>query len=265
MSDFLIQKDNISTFDLEKNMLLSEIKKSHGLHTMKELALSEINENLENLIPVGTIEFVSKYMNVYYGLGKENPIEIPEYLLTDEFLKRKYKIIKGGELPRKGYWFIKNAETLKNLSYIGELEWFLYDEMFEEPKTKYDSTIRIKKDELYILSSNFSPKSEYRTYVFNGEIKSIAHYLGNPLLLPDVKLLKKAVKLINENEPFLKSYTVDLMINEDGETAIIEIHNFTSCGIYTNTISEDLPWAYKQGIEYLIYDNSKRIKEFSNF
>lgn len=262
MSNFLIQKDNIKTLDLEREMLLNTIKRSHGIHNAIEIDMSSITAEIDEYIPVGTIEFVSKYMKIKYGTEKENPIEIPDYLLTDEFLKRDYNIVKGIDLPRKGYKFIKNAEILKDFSYCGELEWFLFDDMFEESTRKYDTSLKINKDGLYIVSSNFSPKSEYRCYIFNRELKCIANYDGNPYLLPDVKLLKKAIDLINKNEKWLKSYTIDLMVNTDNETAIIEIHNFTSCGIYSNTISEDLPLAYRQGIDYLKFDNRKRIHLF---
>ena len=38
-------------------------------------------------------------------------------------------------------------------------------------------------------------------------------------------------------------------------TAIIEVHNFTSVGLYTTLWGTDLLYAYRDGIDYLVNDN----------
>ena len=64
----------------------------------------------------------------------------------------------------------------------------------------------------------------------------------------------KAVELIKANEKWLRSYTIDIMVGPKG-TAIIEVHNFTSVGLYHNLWGNNLLYAYRQGIDYLINDN----------
>ena len=44
----------------------------------------------KDAIPLGTIEFTENYFKIFYGIEKENPIEIPPILRTYEFLKQKY-------------------------------------------------------------------------------------------------------------------------------------------------------------------------------
>ena len=73
-------------------------------------------------------------------------------------------------------------------------------------------------------------------------------------MLPDIDLIKKAVCLINVNEKWLNSYTIDVMVGKPG-TALIEVHNFASVGLYATLWGDNLLWAYKDGIDYLINDN----------
>lgn len=40
-------------------------------------------------------------------------------------------------------------------------------------------------------------------------------------------------------------------------TALIEVHNFTSCGLYSTLWGNNLLTAYKDGIKYLKKDNHK--------
>lgn len=50
-----------------------------------------------------------------------------------------------------------------------------------------------------MVSSIFPILSEYRVYVFQGEIDTISLYNGDATVLPDIDLIKKAVSLINNN------------------------------------------------------------------
>ena len=55
--------------------------------------------------------FITFFIIIFYGIEKMNPIEIPKVLRTDEFLKRKYEICYGRNLPKKGRYFVKNVST----------------------------------------------------------------------------------------------------------------------------------------------------------
>ena len=210
-----------------------------------------------NIIPIGTIDFVTKVLNKLYSEFKlEQPIEIPKYLQTDEFLKRSYKIGTWEDIPKHGKWFIKDASVLKNFSICDNMDYFYNEELFDyKPKNELDSTLVLSKSHDYVISSPYNIKSEYRVYVLDGDIEHISLYNGDATVLPDVNLIKKAVSLINYNEKWLRSYSLDIMVGNEG-TAIIEVHNFTSLGLYSSIWGTDLIYAYRDGIDYLLNDNS---------
>lgn len=251
MAKFLLQADAL---EVEELIVKEQLEKAKLLHEYKEIKLNDLDKIPEkDYIPVGTIQFVSKYLDLH-----EIPIEVPKYLQTEEFLKREYRIVKGKDLPRVGRYFIKNASTLKEFSVCTNMQYFLSEEMIDyKPKSKFDNTLSIKSTDNFVVSEEVNISSEYRVYVFDNEIVSIANYNGNPLIFPDIKLLEKAVMLVSYHEKYLKSYTIDVMITEKG-TSIIEMHNFTSVGLYNTVFGTDLLYAYRDGIEYLRKDN--RIK-----
>lgn len=249
MSKFLLQSDAL---EIEELIVREQLEKTKLIHEYKEIKINDLDTIQEkDYIPIGTIQFVEKYLGIH-----ETPIEIPKYLQTEEFLKREYKIVKGKDLPRVGRYFVKNASKLKDFSFNTDMQYFLSDEMIDyKPTSKLDNTLSIKSTDNFVVSEEVNILSEYRVYVFNNEIIAISHYTGNPLLFPDTKLLEKAVMLISYHEKYLKSYTIDVMITEKG-TSLIEIHNFTSVGFYTTLFGTDLLYAYRDGIDYLRKDNS---------
>jgi len=259
MAHYILQS-NTNDLDIENEIIKDLLKKNKMLYNYDTMALNDIKEGsklvVDGNIPIGDIPFVTKFLNITYGLEKENPIEIPVYLRTDEFLKRDYKILEIENLPRLGNYFIKDVETLKHFSYTGYLEYLPIDEMLQESAKSYDYSLKIKPHTLYSMSSIFYIQSEYRVYIIDGEIEAIANYNGDCTILPDINLIKKMIQLINYNEKWLKSYTLDIMVGKEG-TAIIEVHNFASVGLYTSLWGDSLLYAYKQGIEYLVNDNHR--------
>lgn len=260
MALFILQKDT-KDLDIEDIIVREKLKSTKYINEYVELTqneLSNYNEKYKEAYPIGEINFVTKWLQMYTNVKHENPIEIPKYLRTDEFLKREYTIGTWEDIPRSGKWFIKDASILKYFSNIMHMDIEYNEELFDyEPKNKFDSTLVLHKNSKYVISSPFNIVSEYRIYVIGGEIEAIINYNGDPTILPDIKLLNKAINLINNNEKWLRSYTVDIMINSKGETAIIEIHNFASVGLYGTLWGTNLLSAYKDGITYLINDNKE--------
>ena len=259
MAEFLLQSDSDS-LDIEYYILEELLKKNKYLHSYKTINKSKLDKlaNKDN-IPIGDIMFVTNWLKLVHNIEKENPIEIPEYLRTDEFLKRDYRIIKAKDLPRSGNYFIKDIDTLKSFTYSGNMICLNIDEMLKPRDKEFDTSLRIDGNSNYLVSSIFNIQSEYRVYVIGGKIEAISNYNGDVTVLPDINLIKKAVGIINKNEEWLKSYTIDVMVGPKG-TAIIEVHNFASVGLYNTLWGDNLLYAYKHGIEYLVNDNKIRIK-----
>ena len=256
MAHFLLQSDK-STFDVEHAMLLALLNHAKYLHTYEECSLKELElYSNTDAIPIGTIDFVSTFMKNIFGIATEIPIEIPLYLQTDEFLKRKYEIVDWSKIPRQGKYFLKDVSQLKVYSYVTDTMFYDIDELFNyKKKSDFDGTLVLDKTHLFQVSSLLSIKSEFRVYVVCGRIEAISCYEGDPLLYPDATLLRKIVNLIQLNEKYLKSYTIDVAVGSFG-TALLEIHNFTSVGLYNAFWSDDLLYAYVDGINYLLDDNS---------
>lgn len=252
----LLQNDALEE---EEFIIENLLNKTKYTNTFTKLGLKDIDSISPNSndIPIGTIEFVTNLLKkIQPSFESEVPIEIPKYLQTEEFLKRSYKVGTWKDIPKSGKWFIKDASVLKNFTICTEMSFFYNEELFDyKPKSEFDSTLSLPKSHSYIVSSPFDIQAEYRVYVLGGSIEHISLYDGDALVQPDVKLIQKAVNLINFNEKYLKSYSLDVMVGKKG-TAIVEVHNFTSLGLYSTIWGTDLLYAYRDGIEYLLNDNS---------
>ena len=252
---YLLQTDSVG-LDMEEiivGKLLTENKLLYDYATVDTQEMLKTAESGD--IPIGDIPFVTAYLQKIRGIQKENPIELPEYLRTPEFLKRDYQITTWDKLPTSGVWFVKDVSELKKFGSVVNTTYENLADWFEEKPSKYSTNLVLDKTHLFQVSSVFGILSEYRVYVIDGEIENICNYNGDPAILPDIALIKKAVGLINSNEKWLRSYTLDIMVGKGGETAVIEVHNFTSVGLYSTLWGQNLLRAYKQGIEYLVNDN----------
>lgn len=281
---FLLQKQK--EYDMIDFYILKDLlDSSKYIHTYKELSIDDFynietnedgkiiskqlksKEDFSNsfidAIPLGTIQFVTLYFNIFYGIEKEMPIEIPPILRTNEFLKRKYSIVSSNNIPKKGKYFIKDVSQLKVFSYEGELEFFLYDEIFDEPKNISDTRLHLKKDHLFQVSELIDILSEYRVFVIDNEIYSITNYNGDFTLYPDISLLKKAIMLWSTQKDCPNSYSIDVAITPKG-TCILECHILMSTGIYHNINGTKLLYGYKDAKDYLVNYNTP-ITEFTNF
>lgn len=261
---FLLQKESAiqNSLDIEERILEEILHNQKYIHSYKTLSLNDLQKDKEKYyleyktaIPVGTIEFVSYWLKTFHNIENINPIEIPYFLRTEEFLKRDYHIVKAYDIPNFGHYFIKDASKLKQFSYSGEMSYFMRDDIFEGPKTRFDSSLYLNENHFYQVSEVVNILSEYRVYIINGEIQSICNYNGDPCLFPDTKLIIKANNLYSLKEDYPKSYTIDIMITPKG-TSIIEMHPFLSCGLYTTLWGDNLAYAYIDGINYVLNHNT---------
>ena len=240
--NWIIQRD--SGLDIEELLVSEQLRKTRLTNDYRRIYIEDTDNWDKGYIPVGTIEFVERYLRSNYGIEQENPIEIPDYLQTDEFLKRKYSIVSYDQIPDNKEFFLKDASKLK-----------AFAQEIHDPEQIADMNLDINHK--YVVSELVDVLSEYRVYVIDGKIVDISYYNGDCTLFPDVSLLNKATGLISINEKWLKSYTIDVMITDRG-TSLIEIHNFTSVGLYSTIWGTDLLYGYRQGMDYLINDNRNR-------
>lgn len=226
MKTFLIQiTDNMITHDFSfalieaikyNNWYYGEKTYNYILQEDTKLPLDNddkpYKDDLESIIPVGSVEFVLKYLNDYYGIKNVKPINIP-----DELNKYKY--------TKRNIW--SNFETSpKNISEI----------VFYKSKNIIKGMSGITKNTKvptypgyeFLISDFIDIKSEWRVFVWRNTLFGLQNYSGDYTIFPDVKLIKEMIVDYN-NET---AYTLDVGINDKDGTFIVECHDFFSCGLY---------------------------------
>lgn len=257
---FLIQNDENTGIEFELWLTKHIISQSRtNIHDYRMAGINEINifgDSMKKALPVGTIDFVTAWLDRFYGISRENPIEVPPCLRRWEFLKRDYRILRAEDVPHEGNYFIKDASELKSFSFAGDLSHLFL------PNDE-DNNYQLNPLHLYQVSENVDILAEYRVYIMGGEIRAMSCYAGNPCIFPDASLIQKANGIYSCQQDFPQSYSMDVMVTERG-TSLIEIHNFTSIGIYYSLFEDDLLYAYRDGIDYLLNHNTQP-SEFSGF
>lgn len=275
---FILQKNtktnrlDIETYILEEELISQKFLHSYEIMTYEELLLLEnVDQNKKDMIktsiPVGTIEFVQEFLEIFYGINHMFPIEIPKEWRTREFLMRDYQITTYDKIPKNGMYFIKDVSKLKQFSYNGEMSYFMqeYDNNDNEQNNKI--AIKLNKNHLFEVSQIIDIVSEYRVMVDCNKIVGIQFYDGNPLIVPNenhLKKLQKAVNLYSLNKTCPRAYAMDIAIfkeNNKLEMAIIEMCPFVSLGTY-GFVGTQLPFMYANGFQWYI-ENNQPIEIFS--
>ena len=202
-----------------------EIIRDHNLlrpdnrYDIKECHYNDLDTKLLNgMIPVGSIAFVNKALRLL-GKNEMKPINIPEELNSYDILRRKTATVKSqAEIARKfKEWntdklFVKSNTSIKRfVSDLYPLWWKDFPE-----------------DE-YFVSERLDIVSEWRCFVHCGKLRSIKNYSGDEWTMPYNFFVEDCINRIGEN---IKSYTLDVAVLKDGNNAVIEVHNFISCGLY---------------------------------
>lgn len=266
---FLLQKEN--DYDIDTLLFKNILDKNKYLHHYESLSIKELADDdvfaypdtYKSAIPIGSIKFVERWLYIFHKIAHIYPIEIPKVLREERFLKRKYSIRKKEDMPTTGSYFIKDASKLKVFSFCGNVENFLTNGIWEEKKSEFDNSLRLNPKHLYQVSEKVDILSEYRVYIISGEIEVVAHYDGDPLIFPDINLIKEANLIYSTQKSYPKSYSLDVMVTNKG-TSIIEIHNFHSLGLYSTLFGDNLAYAYRDGIDFIIRNNSET-SVYSNF
>lgn len=158
-------------------------------------------------IPVGSVEFVREYLKELTGI-EPKPINIPEQLMDMKWTKRhvyNFNSTNGDLLP--GRRFVKSTDTIKGFTEITD----------EVPAGNY------------LISDLVNIESEYRAFVYKGKLVGLKNYVGDFTLFPHIGTIEAMIESFT-NAPV--AYTLDIGILEDKGTAIIEVHDFFSCGLY---------------------------------
>ena len=133
--------------------------------------------------------------------------------------------------------FVKSNDKIKGICAI-----------FEENKPYY---LPIGK---YQFSTPIPIDSEWRVFVYQSKLVGLQNYAGEFTRFPSVKIIKGMIEMY-KSAPI--AYTIDIGINDDSDTFVIECHDFFSCGLYGFADLAILPsMFYKWFQEYI--KNGKR-------
>lgn len=208
------------------------------LEQLSRLDFGVDSDAIRDYIPVGTVEFVTKFCKLYINPNAEQsikPINIPEEMssLLGRWVCNME--IKDGKpsisLPSR--FFIKSNDRLKyplnGIHSVDDLE-------------KFDNGSYQVSDVLDDI------QAEYRIIVYKDEILGIQFYSGDPEVFPNRTDIHNLMAVWNWNYGSGKApvaHTLDVMVTEDG-TFPIECHDFFSCGLYGFSDYNKLPFMFSQ-------------------
>lgn len=181
-----------------------------------KLSIDQLDEFKYDYIPVGSIEFVHKYLSMR-NVTIPKPLNVPDVLR--EYCSREIIDINKEDLINNkikyNEYFIKSNDNYKD---------------FEINKVKYFD-FNYSKTENYFISSQIHSNiiSEYRCFVLGNRILSINNYIGDPIGLTNLHI--STLKLLS-SKINLRAFTIDFAILENGTMEIIELHHGYSCGNY---------------------------------
>jgi hypothetical protein len=166
-------------------------------------------------VPIGSVEFVTEFLQHFYGLTPK-PLNVPKEL----FHYAGREIYNGNELSidgTVGKYFVKSNDKIKGYAEIigtNKKERFLYNDI---PVGNYQ------------ISKYITINSEWRAFIYEGKLVGLQNYAGEFTLFPNVNTIKGMIEMY-KSAPI--AYTIDVGINNDSGTFVIECHDFFSCGLY---------------------------------
>lgn len=206
-------------------------KEAHKVIYVDSLEDLDVETDFREAVPVGSLEFVIGFVNKNFGFPKDCfiPLNIPRVLMVEKFLKRECQILFKNNIKIKEEMFIKSATKYKAFLDI-------------------TSNIESLPEGKFLVSEKVDIESEWRGFVFRGQLVGIQNYSGSFEVFPDVSLIKEMIKGY-KNAP--NSYTIDVGVNDSG-TFIIEAHPFVSCGLYGFHDNRILPQMFMEGYDYFV-------------
>lgn len=92
------------------------------------------------------------------------------------------------------------------------------------------STAGVNGSEEVLIQSPVTFVSEWRAYVLHGQIISVGHYKGDPLLFPHKGTMLEGLEAYN-NRP--SAFAMDWGVTEKGDTLLVEVNDGFALGNYS--------------------------------
>jgi len=225
MINFLIEN---TKYDFA-HQLIQSIEFNNWYRGEKELDYKVSEDiSIKDMIPIGSLEFVSKYMEKHYGKSLGKPIHIPKELFKDEFLLRRCGYASRESIVLDEKMFVKSVDRYKGfLDFVSDIN--------DVPEGNY------------FFSEIVEIKAEYRCFIYKGEFRGMHFYAGDFRVFPDIEKIELMIKSYVDAPV---AYTLDVGVGERG-TFIIEVHPLVSCGLY-GFRDNALPYMLSSGFKHLL-------------
>ena len=168
-------------------------------------------ELTKECIPFGTVEFCLTWYR-RMGCGLVRPLNIPKPLWP--YVRRG--ICEGAEIPPDGkFYMAKDVNVIK-------APW--------NRRLRSDSGDDTGGKVMQFTEWRNDIESEWRLFVYRGKVHGVQRYIGEPWSrMPDREYCENVAKVFGEQNP---AFTLDVFVRKNGETDILEVHDFFACGRY---------------------------------
>ncbi len=161
-----------------------------------------------HIIPVGSLEWVKPWWERVNHKEFPSPEYIPEVLQKPEWLGRELKKVHLNDVQIDKRTWIKSATVWKG----------------------FMSIVNSKNgvpDDTYWVAPEVDFVTEWRAFVYHNQLVGLQNYLGDFTVMPNVAVIKEMINAYGNRG----AYTLDVGV-VDGNTVIVEVHPFVSCGLY---------------------------------
>lgn len=236
--EFYDWKDPNDSFSL----LYSDISDIGKIKDIEEAKYGIYEFNPDEWCPIGTIEFVEKYLVTYFpncaGTAMR-PLNVPDCFL-DNKMNTGRKVINvllsdvtsndSSNNENSPIYYIKdNAHIKSPLNGRKTIEQACADGLID-----FQASSIIKDGH---------NASEWRCFIHNGEVVDVKHYMGDPFAFPDMDTVINSY--MYQLGDTLREGTLDVYVDPyDQETYVMECHRFFSCGLYGFDHPDILPLMY---------------------
>jgi len=200
----------------------------------------------EEWCPIGTVEFVEKYLRTYFGDAIADkamiPLNVPECFLKNKMNTGRY--IENALLTDE---YVKESDTNK---YFFKDNGRIKNALNGIMTVKEAQQAGLYNVQISTLIKEKHNASEWRVFIHNGKAVDIKNYAGNPFVFPDKEAIDSYMYQLDDS---LKEGTLDVYVDTiDVETYVMECHKFFSCGLYGFDQLDILPLMFWRTYQNLI-------------
>ena len=200
---------------------------------------TDLRPRPDELTPVGSVEFVSEFLRAFHPKAEEalRPLNVPERLFP--FAGRRITDIRNRDD------FLRFRDGIPGFQIMRP---DLYRKSNDKIKNDLNGLVSYPYDATDFRSSQVSEVidivSEWRAFVFRGEIRDLRNYSGDFTVFPDPERIRAMTDAYGDKAPV--AYTLDVAVTAGGETVVIECHRFFSCGLYGFSDHKLIPYMLSQ-------------------